>query len=117
MRYLKLNILFLTINILISSCGCDCDCTRNLGCIILTEKVKSSNKIKKTKMFCSKNLTNFSTDSVLLDSVKTNKLLFQTDSIIFIQRDSIYKYETIGRLKCEEIKNYVNIGFYCNCAK
>ena len=68
-----------------------------------------------SKMFCSQ--TNYATDQVLKDSVDNFTTQQQTDSTTVTARDSIYKYESVGKVKYKDIDSYYNNGYGCECAK
>jgi hypothetical protein len=70
-----------------------------------------------TEMFCSQTQTNFATDKVLQDSINSFFIRHQTDSTTVIAKDSIYKYERVGKLKCKETGTYENNGFGCECVR
>jgi hypothetical protein len=109
---LALSVLFLTF---LYSCGGSAICDRNLGCKILTVKLKSNGSIISTKTYFSK--TNYYTDALLKDSVDNFITLYTTDSTSVSGADSIYHYETIKNISCKDIPNYQQNGYGCDCAK
>ena len=102
------------IAVLISSCGCSCHCDRNLGCRVITIKLTSNDSLIFRK-YCSQ--TNYYTDKIVKDSINAFFSKYQSISTIIINKDSIYKYENVSNVKCDERVNYENKGYGCSCAK
>ena len=101
--------------LLFYSCSCDCTCENNLGCTILTVKQKSNGDTIQTKIYCGK--MNYFPDTVLQDSIQAFFNLYNKDSTTVVRRDSIYKYDVVSNLSCNQSESYSNNGYSCNCSK
>ncbi len=101
---------------LFNSCSCDCWCEKNLGCTILTVKLKSNDSLVVSQIYCSQ--TNYSSDLILRDSITEFYARYSSDTTAISSRDSIYTHEQrIENLSCKESDPYIKNGYNCECAK
>jgi hypothetical protein len=78
---------------------------------------KSSNgSVLATKMFCPQ--TDYYSNLALHDSVATFRAQYQTALVTVEERDSVYKYETVHKIKCPHgTDEFERNGYGCECAK
>ena len=86
-----------------------------MGCKILIAQNTWTGDTVEMKTYCSSG--NFTTDSILQDSVAMFNNRYQSVGYIVRSRDSIYKYESQDDLNCEQSKPYKENNYWCICAK
>jgi len=102
-------------SILLLGCRCKCDCINDRGCTLLTAAYKDSKDVIEHKKYCS--TMNFSTDTIMQDSIHKFYLKYSTDSTYVFTADSIYKKDRLIIQDCIDKKLFEKTGYYCNCVK
>ncbi len=114
-KFTSIVLILSLLTLLLNSCKCACTCSDDMGCTLLEVRLISNDSLLAKKTICS--ITDYYSDKIRENSVLTYMSAHKTDSTYISYKDSIYKYESVKNLTCDQINDYKSKGYGCHCAK